>query len=124
MAILTFTEMYTKMTSNGGFKPGELMILTSGRQSGKSRVSQDMTQYWAWPVVKFERVNDDDVPKGEVLCDANQDIQDWLMREFEPSVMWKYANKFITSKHNVVAQGCERVLMRDDVYTALVLRWS
>ena len=105
------------------YTKGELKVIYAGRQSGKSWFTQQyMTHPFNWALTKFERVNSE--KDDDVLCDVNQDIQDWLMREFEPGVLWKYATKFVTEKFPKVAYGCERVLMKQDVYTALVLKWS
>ena len=121
-ATSTFTEMYEKMKANGGWKLGELVVITGGRQTGKSWFAQQhMTQYFS-NVVKFSRLNSDKLKNGDVLCDVTQEIQDWLMKEFDPNTMWQYAAPTMSSIN--VPWGKERVTMRDEVYTALVLRWS
>jgi hypothetical protein len=123
-AMQTFTEMYEKMKQGGGFKPGNLVIL-SGRQTGKSWVQQQyMTQFWVEPKT-FDKLESDKVTDGRVLCDVNQDIVDWLMKEFEPGRMWQYATSDTLAWNEYpIPFKQERVIMHPEVYTALVLRWS
>lgn len=115
MDLDSLNDRWGKLTA--GFKKGELQVLYSGRQSGKSWFMQQYMTNWSWPDMKPFTLIDDS--KAEVTVEVNQEIQDWLMREFEPDVMWRYAK--VTS---AVPPGVDRVDMRRDVYTALVLRWS
>lgn len=58
-----------------------------------------------------------------VTCDVTQEVQDWLMREFDPGTLWSYVpNDQLPTGH--FGWGRERVLLQPEVYTALVLRWA
>jgi hypothetical protein len=123
MALESFDTLYCKIKANGGWKPGKLITFT-GRQSGKSTFMQQyMTQWVMEPIQPFARVQLGAPLRDMVVCDVNQEIQDWLMANFEPGKLWKY----FTTKDihgDYPGQGRDRVAMRQDVYTALVLRWS
>jgi hypothetical protein len=122
-AIESFNAMYEKIKVNDWGKHDELIVF-SGRQSGKSWFMQQyMTQWFMEPTPPFARVQLGAPLRDMIVCDVNQDIQDWLMQNFEPSKLWKY----FTTKDihgNYPAKDRERVAMRNDIYTALVLRWS
>ena len=124
MALESFNKMYEKMKANGGWKPGELVILTGGRQSGKSWFQQQHMTHWFWePEPPFKRVEHEKLRHDMVMCDVNQEIQDWLMQNFEPGKLWKYFK--VKDIHGAYPkQDRDRVAMRQDVYTALVLRWA
>jgi hypothetical protein len=105
------------MKANGGWKPGEL-ITFAGRQSGKSAFMQQAMNHWFnEPTPPFARVEHEKLRHHMVMCDVNQEIQDWLMKNFEPGKLWRY-NAGMASEEN------PRVKFQRDVYTALVLRWS
>ena len=108
-------KLWDKLKLNSEYK-----IITTPRQSGKSWYSQYMTDFYAsaWKG-KVDFVANEEFG---VVCDVIQEVQDWLMREFDPGKMWKYS-KF-DSKYKPINYGYERVTMLPEVYTALTLRWS
>jgi hypothetical protein len=123
MALESFDTLYCKIKANDGWKPGKLITFT-GRQSGKSTFMQQYMTNWAMePIPLFKRVEHEKLRRDMVMCDVNQEIQDWLMANFEPGKLWKY---FTVKDMNgdYPESDRERVVVRNDVYTALVLRWS
>ena len=73
--------------------------------------------------IHYSLVGSGETDSDDVILDAAQDVQDWLMHEFDPAVWWEYTPASVAG-HHFVPWGKERVTVRADVYTALVLRWS
>lgn len=122
MALKTFSEAYDLIKQDFAFKPGELSMIMGGRGAGKSWFMQQYMPLWD-KIPPFVRVEHENLRHDMIMCDVNQEIQDWLMQNFEPGKMWKYTS-IKDSNGNAPTHGRDRVAMRQDVYTALVLRWS
>ena len=58
---------------------------------------------------------------GSVICQASQELQDWLMREFAPGVEWQYWNQPSSIS---MPLGWERVCVTAEVHTVMALRWA
>jgi hypothetical protein len=124
MSLESFDTLYSKMKANGGWKPGEL-ITFAGRQSGKSTFQRQWLHPFLFePTPPFEVVHHEKLRHDMVMCDVNQEIQDWLMKNFEPGKLWRYNAGMASEERPRVKFQRERVVMRADVYTALVLRWA
>lgn len=72
-----------------------------------------------WNKAKYTVVRQEGEDK--TVVDARQEVQDWLMRCFEPGVDWGYS---AASEQLKVTFDCERVWISARAYTALVLFWG
>ena len=95
-----------------------VMAAVTGR--GKSTYIQD----WLARQPKFYRVYILGYEGTDVTCDAQQEVQDWLMREFDPATMWEYTTTPHRADRHLIQTGFDRVTMREEVFLMLSLRWS
>ena len=72
----------------------------------------------------FYQVELVDETSNNITCDVNQIVQDWLMKEFDPTTMWHYTKLPRKSYKPIIGYGYERVTMLPEVYTVLVLKWA
>ena len=102
------------MSTTGGFKHGELMLIAAGRQSGKSMLNQ-MFGSMMKPAPKFE-IN----AKAEVDGDTwytvscTKDISEWLRTQPKELRYEALAHGWVLSQFDI----------HEKLYTLLALRWS
>lgn len=82
----TYQQVLWDKVRAGGFKHGELSIISAGRRTGKSRLNQYLQQYMKWmpeaDTPKYEvadRAIVDDRPWYTVFC--NKVVADWIRQQ-------------------------------------------
>ena len=108
--------LYDKLQA-GGFKKGELMLFTAGRQTGKSMLNQ---MYGSMTVQKIRNTKFVINAKAEVdgatwyTVSCNKEISEWLRDQPKE---WQYealAHGWVLSQFDI----------HEKLYTLLALRWS
>ena len=105
--------LYDKLQA-GGFKKGELMLITAGRQTGKSMLNQ-MFGSMMKPVTKFEinaKAEVDGATWYTVSC--TKDIGEWLRTQSKELRYEALAHGWVLSQFDI----------HEKLYTMLALKWS
>ena len=106
------------MSTTGGFKHGELMLFTAGRQTGKSMLNQ-MYEYGLM-TVKIRRPKFEIIAKAEVddatwyTVSCTKEISEWLRSQPKE---WHYealVHGWVLSQFDI----------HEKLYTMLALKWS
>lgn len=101
------------------------MNITDGYRTGKvAAMVSAMISAWLAQQPKFYRVYLLGYRGTDVTCDVQQEVQDWLMREFDPATMWEYTTVPHRSDRPTIQTGFDRVTVREEVFSVLSLRWS
>ena len=102
------------MSMTGGFKHGELSIISAGRQTGKSMINQ-MYGSMMTPVTKFEinaKAEVDGATWYTVSC--TKDIREWLRTQPKELRYEALAHGWVLSQFDI----------HEKLYTMLALKWS
>lgn len=102
---------------SGGFKPGEISIIMSGRRAGKSMLNQMYGSMMMAPKPKFE-IRDQAPVDGRTwyTVSCSYDASQWIRRQSR--TLW---HEHINGKWDVIHNTFD---IDEKLYTLLALRWS
>lgn len=92
-------------------------LIYFGRTGGKSTLFQQIKGLPNFDDVKIDNSTD------YVTCIVGKDVQQWLEHEIGQQAGWAYI-EYDSSAMKCILFDMKRVVMRGDLYSALVLKWS
>jgi hypothetical protein len=105
--------------SQGGFKRGEMSIISAGRQTGKS--------YYYQYAQRWQAMQDDQGPKHQIIDSAEVDGTQWHTVRCKPEVStWIRTHSDSWHEHIDARWNIHRNIfdISEELYMMMVLRWG